>query len=512
MQPTTKIYGNSADLAPGSTLSGSYQGASYQGANPITPTVASTAASPTAPTSFSLSIPNAIPTSVLGSNATIQGVYQQRNNYQSQLDEIQKQLAASQTASDNYQQQVLGLSGMSEQEQALQNQITGLNQSRRSEYAQLDKDGNLTLDQNAIQQQTRDKDYNLSILAKSENLANLTGVRQSKLNAITTALGFEDKRYERLLGLENKFRGLDKEEKTQARQDINDILTFAEGKSYEELDPESQLRIQQAVALTPFTLGQIQQAMDRMKVAYDEDRTKNALAIEQGRLGLTTEKLQQDSLRSNMATDALQRQKLQAELGQLKKIASGLALSDEDKKTVTTLADSYYDESKNFITIRDAYGRVNAADPSAAGDLSLIFAYMKMLDPNSVVREQEFANAQNAAGVPDRIRAQYNNVLNGQKLAETQRADFLKQAKNIYDTTSEQQEKTAARFTDRAKAFGLPEKAVGLITQGVMDNGADIPKLKAQLQPGEMLVRDKVTGQIGRLPVMEANPSKYEPL
>lgn len=504
MQPTTKIYGQSEDLAPGSTMAGTFQGATgYPATNPTTAS--------NAPTSFSLNIPNAIPSSSLGSNATIPGVYQKRNAYQSQLDEIQKQLAASQAASDAYQQQVLSLGGMSEQEQALQNQITGLNQARRSEFAQLDKDGNLTMDQNFIQKTTRDKDYNLSILAKSENLENLTGVRKSKLDAITTALGFEDKRYERLLGLDEKFRKMDKEEREQARTDINDILTFAEGKSYEELDPESQLRIQQAVALTPFTLGQIQQAMNRMKVAYDEERTKNSLAIEQGRLGLTTEKLQQQQLRSNMATDALQRQKLQAELGQLKLIAAGLALSDGDKKTVNDLADSYYDESKEFITVRDAYGRVTSADATAAGDLSLIFAYMKMLDPNSVVREQEFANAQNAAGVPDRIRAQYNKVLNGQRLAASQRADFLQQANNIYETTAEQQERTAARFTDRAKAFGLPDKAVSLITQGVMSD-VDIPKLKSQLQPGEILVRDKVTKEIGRLPLLEADPNKYEAL
>lgn len=290
MQPTTKIYGQSEDLAPGSTLSGVYTGAA--GYSPTTPIVAQTAASPTAPTSFSLNIPNAIPSSSLGSNSTLPGVYQKRNAYQSQLDDIQKQLAASQAASDAYQQQVLSLGGMSEQEQALQNQITGLNQSRRSEFAQLDKDGNLTLDQNAIQQQTRNKDYNLSILAKSENLANLTGVRQSKLDSIKTALGFEDKRYERLLGLEDKFRTLDKEEKTQARQDINDILTFAEGKSYEELDPESQLRIQQAVALTPFTLGQIEEAMKRSKVAYDEERAKAAREVQSDQLDMDYKRAQ----------------------------------------------------------------------------------------------------------------------------------------------------------------------------------------------------------------------------
>jgi hypothetical protein len=72
-----------------------------------------------------------------------------------------------------------------------------------------------------------------------------------------------------------------------------------------------------------------------------------------------------------------------------------------------------------------------AARPDAAGDLALIFGYMKILDPGSVVREGEFANAQNAAGVPDRIRNAYNKSLRGERLNESQRNQFLGQARNI---------------------------------------------------------------------------------
>lgn len=82
----------------------------------------------------------------------------------------------------------------------------------------------------------------------------------------------------------------------------------------------------------------------------------------------------------------------------------------------------------SYNTIRSA-----AENPSAAGDLSLIFQYMKVLDPGSTVREGEFANAQNAAGVPDRIRNLFNNWSKGQRLDEKQRQDFVTQAKKIVD-------------------------------------------------------------------------------
>lgn len=86
-----------------------------------------------------------------------------------------------------------------------------------------------------------------------------------------------------------------------------------------------------------------------------------------------------------------------------------------------------------YVGINQAYQKVQAAanDPSAAGDLSLIFGFMKILDPASVVRETEFANAQNAAGVPDQIRNQYNKILSGERLNPNQRADFIRQAREL---------------------------------------------------------------------------------
>lgn len=111
--------------------------------------------------------------------------------------------------------------------------------------------------------------------------------------------------------------------------------------------------------------------------------------------------------------------------------AQGVA-SKEEKFLLNT----FLKESKNFKEIGSNYLRVksSAKDPSAAGDLSLIFAYMKMLDPTSVVREGEQASAENARGVPESLRAQYNKVINGKKLSEDQRKDFTDRANRIYSS------------------------------------------------------------------------------
>jgi hypothetical protein len=89
-------------------------------------------------------------------------------------------------------------------------------------------------------------------------------------------------------------------------------------------------------------------------------------------------------------------------------------------------------EVKEFSKVRSAYEKVKEAgqDPSPAGDLSLIFNYMKILDPGSVVREGEFANAQNAGGIDTKVRNFYNNIIRGTRLDASQRQDFLNQSRN----------------------------------------------------------------------------------
>lgn len=149
------------------------------------------------------------------------------------------------------------------------------------------------------------------------------------------------------------------------------------------------------------------------------------------------------------------------------KDSNKLRFGNEDK-----LRDEHQKLSGTFIDVRDAYGRIlsNAEEQTAASDLSLIFNYMKMLDPGSVVREGEFANAQNSAGVPDRIRSRYNNVLSGERLAENTRQDFIQTAQDLYSTQLASQSYLDKNYKDLATSYGLdPDKVV-------LDFGSPIAK------------------------------------
>jgi hypothetical protein len=112
---------------------------------------------------------------------------------------------------------------------------------------------------------------------------------------------------------------------------------------------------------------------------------------------------------------------------------------------------------KMFIDQTQAMERIEASkkDPSAAGDLALIFNFMKMLDPGSVVREGEFATAQNAAGVPEQIRNQWNRIISGERLSPKQRDDMLKQAGNIYQASSDRFGSVRDEYLPIAQQWGI---------------------------------------------------------
>jgi len=159
-------------------------------------------------------------------------------------------------------------------------------------------------------------------------------------------------------------------------------------------------------------------------------------------------------------------------------------------------------EVKDFRTVQSAYNSVQAAarNPSAAGDLSLIFAYMKILDPGSVVREQEFANAQNAAGVPERIRNLYNRAINGQRLNPNQRNDFLTQANNLFQTRQQTYRGIENEYRGYADSYGVSPDRVAPPQGGQpqRQRSGNTPGVRFDLTPAQQQARQRVIGSGGR--------------
>lgn len=100
---------------------------------------------------------------------------------------------------------------------------------------------------------------------------------------------------------------------------------------------------------------------------------------------------------------------------------------------------------------------------SAQDDLALIFSFMKILDPGSVVREGEFANAQNTAGIPDRVVNAYNNALRGTRLSDGQRNEFFRTATRAISQYDQAALAAIERTRTTTQAYGLnPDRVAPL--------------------------------------------------
>jgi hypothetical protein len=174
-------------------------------------------------------------------------------------------------------------------------------------------------------------------------------------------------------------------------------------------------------------------------------------------LNLTKEQIEQAKAARRASDAAAKKSGAEAARAEAeaKQMSAGIIPVDKRPELETKFRKEYNDQTKPYQEVKSAYGRVLSSEDSAVGDLSLIFGYMKMLDPGSVVREGEFATAQNAAGVPERITNIYNKVATGQRLSPSQRESFKGQAKGLYNSALEG-EKTVRTGLERiSKGYGL---------------------------------------------------------
>lgn len=132
------------------------------------------------------------------------------------------------------------------------------------------------------------------------------------------------------------------------------------------------------------------------------------------------------------------------------------------KEDATTLRKEATTQLSEYQKFGDAWGRVQEAamNPSPANDIALIFAYMKILDPASAVREGEFATAANAGSIPQRVWARYNKLMRGEELNAEQRNDFLSSAYGLVRSQHRNAQRIVDRYGNLAAGYGVNPKAV----------------------------------------------------
>lgn len=150
---------------------------------------------------------------------------------------------------------------------------------------------------------------------------------------------------------------------------------------------------------------------------------------------------------------------------------------NEQFQKATTLRNQFVGVTKEYEAQNAAYGRIiaSAADPSPAGDMALIFNYMKVLDPGSTVREGEFATAAASGSFGDRIQAGVLKVMSGERLTPRQRQDFVDRAGKLFEQASKQHKITAKEFTGLAQRQNIDPSNVVFQRQTVSPLTNQIP-------------------------------------
>jgi len=164
--------------------------------------------------------------------------------------------------------------------------------------------------------------------------------------------------------------------------------------------------------------------------------------------------------RNNRAEEGIARSRLDLDRkkAETDELMSRLPKSGEE----IALVNQYLGEAKTFKEVRDAFNRVRGVGEATtpAEQMSLIFGYMKMLDPGSTVREGEYATAQNTTGLPGWLENAYNRAASGNFLNPVQVQEFVKQAGEQYKIAEGSYGKTLDQYKGRAERYRMPTEII----------------------------------------------------
>mgnify|MGYP001603984744 CR=1 FL=1 len=121
----------------------------------------------------------------------------------------------------------------------------------------------------------------------------------------------------------------------------------------------------------------------------------------------------------------------------------------------------------------DAYKMIlNAAEnPSGPGDKSILFAFAKLLDPDSVVMEGEQQRLIRTGSIPDWLWAAYNKATQGLDFGDDVRNAILKESGNIYNSRMNDFDVFSSEYGNIGSIRGLNrENITGPISKTVRVN------------------------------------------
>ena len=145
---------------------------------------------------------------------------------------------------------------------------------------------------------------------------------------------------------------------------------------------------------------------------------------------------------------------------QIEMAKMGRAQDQQGFTRANTLRDEFNTLTKDFRTVQDAYSKIKATSDTGAGDMSLLYSYVKLLDPGSVVRESEFATAAASGSYGERIQGLVQRIVTGERLPKSLREEFKIEAETIYQAQKRGFDTTQTNYKSLAERHGVKSEDV----------------------------------------------------
>lgn len=128
---------------------------------------------------------------------------------------------------------------------------------------------------------------------------------------------------------------------------------------------------------------------------------------------------------------------------------------------------------KTYRSSQEAVDRINAIGHlgTMASDLALVYNYMKINDPESVVRESEFRTAVQARNwmtkmkesnvpIPSFVMSALQSIFDQGRLTTTQRGDFIDRSNDLFGAAQQSYDKQVGTILERADIDGISRARV----------------------------------------------------
>lgn len=156
-------------------------------------------------------------------------------------------------------------------------------------------------------------------------------------------------------------------------------------------------------------------------------------------------------------------------------------------------ATQYQAQSKPFRELSEAYQKTKTlfdkAKDSAPATLAAATAYMKLLDPGSVVRESELGMALAATGKLDKASNFMNEIQNGKVLTASQVKEFKAAVEDVYKASKSQQLKLDKHYKETAERNKLNPKNI-IQDVGQYGDYKSADELKAAVANGQLDIEE----------------------